>query len=121
MLVTTMMSMRRTHIVAAVAAAALSLAAPTAGPAVAGVKKGDRAAEFVQVLDAAGKPVSLRSLVDSIVVVTFGASWCGPCKKELPALEKLAQRYQQRRARVVFLAVNVDSDLGKGKKFIQNA
>lgn len=90
-------------------------------PAFAGVKQGDRAAEFVSVVDAAGKALSLKALKDKVVVVTFGASWCEPCKKELPAYERLAQKYQKRGANVVFIAVNIDSDLAKGKKFISQA
>jgi peroxiredoxin len=85
------------------------------------VRKGDRAADFVQVVDAAGKRVSLKSFADRVVVMTFGASWCEPCKRELPAMEKLARTYQQRHAAVVFLAVNIDSEQAKGKKFMQQA
>src|SRR5262245_58309663 len=82
-------------------------------PARAEIRKGDRAADFVQVVDAAGKRVSLKSFRDQVVVVTFGASWCEPCKRELPAMEKLARRYEQRRAPVVFLAVNIDNEKSK--------
>ena len=90
-------------------------------PALAGVKQGDRAAEFVSVVDSAGKAVSLKAYKDKVVVVTFGASWCEPCKKELPAYEKLAQKYQKRGAAVIFIAVNIDSEAGKGKKFMSQA
>ena len=54
-----------------------------------------------------GKAMSLKRFKDQVVVVTFGASWCEPCKKELPAYEKLAQKYQKRGAAVVFIAVNI--------------
>jgi len=97
---------------------ALALLAPAAR---AEVRKGDRAAEFVQVVDSSGKRVWLKSFRDRVVVVTFGASWCEPCKRELPAMEKLARRYQQKRAPVVFFAVNIDTELAKGKKFMQQA
>lgn len=104
-------------------ALALALAALTIAPgdARAEVRKGDRAADFVHAVDAAGKRVSLRSFADRVVVMTFGASWCEPCKRELPAMEKLARTYQQRRAAVVFLAVNIDNEPAKGKKFMQQA
>ena len=92
-----------------------------ASSATAGVKQGDRAVDFVQVVDASGKMVSLKKFRDQVVVITFGASWCVPCKKELPALEKLAQKYQKRGAPVVFIAVNIDSEVSKGKKFMSNA
>jgi len=90
-------------------------------PAFAGVKQGDRAAEFVSVVDASGKAVSLKAYKDKVVVITFGASWCEPCKKELPAYEKLAQKYQKRGANVVFIAVNIDSEAAKAKKFMTQA
>lgn len=86
-------------------------------PAAAGVGVGDRAAEFVKVVDADGKQVRLRDFKDRIVVLTFGASWCAPCKKELPALEKLARSYDPKK--VVFVAVNIDSSVAKGKKFVR--
>jgi len=90
-------------------------------PALAGVKQGDRAADFVQVVDAGGKALSLKRFKDQVVVVTFGASWCEPCKKELPAWEKLAQKYQKRGAAVVFIAVNIDTEPAKAKKFMSQA
>ncbi len=80
---------------------------------------GDRASEFVNAKDERGRRVKLRSYRNKIVVVTFGASWCKPCKKELPAWESLAKRYQNKN--VVFLAFNIDQDLGKGKEFMKKA
>ncbi len=101
--------------------AALAVLAGGGPAARAEVRKGDRAADFVQVVDAAGRRVSLKSYPADVVVVTFGASWCEPCKRELPAMEKLARRYQQRKAPVVFFAVNIDTEPAKGKKFMQQA
>lgn len=83
------------------------------------IRKGDRAAEFVQVKDRAGKRVSLKKFKDRVVVLTFGASWCAPCKKELPALEKLAAGYQGKK--VVFMAVNIDTEPDKGEQFMKQA
>ncbi len=83
------------------------------------VRKGDRAAKFVSVTNAAGKRVKLKSYKDRVVVLTFGASWCKPCKKELPAFEKLAKKYDTKK--VIFIAVNIDSNLSKGKAFAQKA
>ena len=102
-------------------ASSLLLVALIAAPADAGVKKGDRAAELVGVVDGAGKKVSLRKFSDQVVVMTFGASWCEPCKKELPALEKLAVKYYSKHAKIVFLAVNIDNEADKGAKFMARA
>jgi thiol-disulfide isomerase/thioredoxin len=96
---------------------ALALAAPAwAG----GVAKGDRAAEFTGVKDRAGKPLSLRALRGKVVVLTFGASWCKPCGKELPAYDKLAAKYKSD-DRVAFVAINIDSERANADKFLADA
>ena len=83
------------------------------------VREGDRAAELVAVTTAKGKKLQLRSHKDAVVVITFGASWCKPCKKELPALEKLARKYAGKD--VVFIAVNIDDERSKGARFMRQA
>jgi thiol-disulfide isomerase/thioredoxin len=109
------MSGPRTVVLLSAAALALGLAAPP--PASAGVGQGDRAPEFVQVVDAQGRRASLRRDRNQVIVLTFGASWCPPCKRELPALDKLARDYARAKAGVVFLAVNIDTDRSKGQRF----
>src|SRR5690606_8592394 len=101
-----------------VAVAAL-VALGSAGAAAADVNVGDRAPDLVHAKDGRGKRVKLKSYKGKLVVLTFGASWCKPCKKELPAWDKLARRYKGRN--VVFVAVNIDKDAGKGREFIAQA
>jgi thiol-disulfide isomerase/thioredoxin len=107
---------RRNLLIASAALAAL-LTLGSAGLAAADVNVGDRAPELVQAKDGRGKRVKLRAYQGKLVVLTFGASWCKPCKKELPAWDKLARKYKD----VVFLAVNIDKELAKGKEFVQEA
>ena len=90
-----------------------------ASPASAKVRKGDRAPDFVSIKDGAGKKVSLKSYKKQLVVLTFGASWCKPCGKELPAYEKLAKSYDKKK--VIFIAVNIDSKVAKGKAFVKKS
>ncbi|MFY8061520.1 MAG: TlpA family protein disulfide reductase, partial [Arenimonas sp.] len=39
--------------------------------------------------DVKGNPVTVDAFRGKVLVVTFWASWCGPCRKELPALNAL--------------------------------
>src|SRR5437764_9437304 len=54
------------------------------------------------------------------VLLTFFASWCGPCKKEMPYLQQLHTTYKDRGLRVV--SVNIDKEepgIGDAKKLLQ--
>jgi thiol-disulfide isomerase/thioredoxin len=61
-----------------------------------------------QLSSSAGKQVSLDSLKGKIVLVNFWASWCGPCRKEMPVLEQLNRQYHNKG--VALLGVNVEPD-----------
>ena len=54
-----------------------------------------------------GQQLRLSSLRGEVVVMTFWASWCEPCRAELPVLEALHQRYRARGMRIV--GINNDS------------
>ncbi len=89
----------------------------SAATAHADVKTGDRAPEFDSAAkDVKGKKFRLKALRGQWVVVTLGASWCKPCKAELPAWDKLAAQYD---GKVCFVAVNIDNDSKVGAKFMK--
>ena len=75
---------------------------------------GDRLAELDTAVDAKGKSFKLKAYKGKWVMVTFGASWCKPCAKELPAWDKLAPDWT---GKVQFVAVDLDEDTDTGKKF----
>ncbi len=53
-----------------------------------------------------GKAVNLADLKGQIVLVNFWASWCGPCRKEMPILEQLNKQYRAKG--VTLVGVNVE-------------
>jgi thiol-disulfide isomerase/thioredoxin len=56
--------------------------------------------------DAAGKPVSLADFRGKIVLLNIWATWCVPCREEMPALDKLDTKLGGKDFQVV--AVNID-------------
>jgi len=55
---------------------------------------GSRLPEF-SVKDLQGQEVSSADLRGKVVLVDFWATWCQPCKKEMPGYQKLVDRYGQ--------------------------
>lgn len=58
-----------------------------------------------------GPNLRLREQRGQVVMVNFWATWCGPCRIEMPHLEKLHRKY--RSTGFVLLGVNVDDDVAK--------
>lgn len=77
------------------------------------LKVGDRLAELDSAKDASGHAFKVKA-IKGWRVLTFGASWCKPCAKELPAWDKIAPDYK---GKVTFVAVDLDSDAKEGKSF----
>ena len=61
-----------------------------------------------KVTDAAGKEVSLSEFRGRAVLLNFWATWCGPCKLEIPMLKGLQQKYQD--GGLTVLGVSLDDD-----------
>ncbi|MDH7570973.1 MAG: TlpA disulfide reductase family protein, partial [Armatimonadota bacterium] len=88
-----------------------SLAAPTVGAA-----KGDTAADFT-LSDPDGKKVRLHDLKGKVVILSFWATWCPPCRMEMPHLEALAKKYAKKPVKVV--GVNLDVSGAQLKSWMQ--
>jgi len=65
--------------------------------------------------DLSGKSGTLKQLNGKVVVVNFWATWCPPCRKEMPDLEALYQQFKDQG--LVILAIS-DEDMGKVKPFV---
>src|SRR5437588_1579387 len=65
--------------------------------------------------DLQGKSWTLRELRGKVVLVNFWATWCPPCRKEMPDLDTLYQRFKDQG--LVILAID-DEDVAKVKPFL---
>ncbi|MFC7391521.1 thiol-disulfide oxidoreductase ResA [Scopulibacillus cellulosilyticus] len=69
------------------------------------VETGDRAPDFA-LTDFNGHQVKLSDLKGKAVMLNFWASWCDPCKKEMPYIENVYKTMNKKK--VVILAVNIE-------------
>ncbi|OJJ22844.1 hypothetical protein BKI52_00400 [marine bacterium AO1-C] len=66
--------------------------------------------------DYEGNQLSLKSLKGKVVVIDFWATWCPPCIKAIPGLQKLHEKYEKQGVRFLGLAYR---DQGKPLKFMK--
>lgn len=85
-------------------------------PALAEIKKGDHCVEL-DAKSATGKTFHLKDMTGKWVLFTFGASWCAPCHKELPAWDRIAPKFK---GKVLFVSVNINNNAQDGKAFVDS-
>jgi len=56
--------------------------------------------------DVSGRPIVKASWAGKVVLVNFWATWCGPCREEIPALVELQNRYKDR---LIILGLSIDT------------
>jgi peroxiredoxin len=95
----------------------LVLALTIGATALAEVKAGDRAADFEK-KSTTGETVKLSNLRGKVVLVDFWASWCEPCKKELPILGKMASRLKAKGIEIV--TINIDDKKANAEDFLRS-
>ncbi len=76
-------------------------------PPIAGDGVNQPAPDFT-LTDMQGNQVTLSQLRGNVVLLNFWATWCPPCREEMPSMEELHQRYKNQG--LVLLAVNVEAE-----------
>ena len=64
----------------------------------------------------AGDTVSLEKLKGQVVMINFWASWCGPCRTEMPLLDQMYKRYSP--LGFTLIGVNVEPDSKEAEKLL---
>ena len=66
--------------------------------------------------DASGNAHRLSELKGQVVMINFWASWCGPCRQEMPLLEEIFKKYEP--LGFTLLGVNVEENPADGKSWL---
>lgn len=78
--------------------------------------EGQVAPDFV-LRSATGENLRLSEYRGDVVLINFWATWCGPCRQEMPLLDDLYGRYQ--RVGFNLLGVNIDEDSRRAMQMVQ--
>ena len=78
--------------------------------------EGQSAPDFV-LKSSAGNNLRLSEYRGDVVMINFWATWCGPCRQEMPLLDDLYGRYE--RVGFTLLGVNIDDDSRRAMKMIE--
>lgn len=67
-----------------------------------------------------GGTTSLESLKGKYVYIDVWATWCGPCKREIPFLKEIEEEYHGKNIEFVSISIDKPEDHDKWKKFVDN-
>lgn len=98
--------MRRGFLRALLASLLVLMVAPTFAPAGSGVAAAAGPASDFTLRDVDGNAVTLSSLKGKVVLLSFWATWCGPCKEEMPHLQQLYTEFKDKG----FVVLSISSD-----------
>lgn len=75
------------------------------------------AVEAATLSDDSGKSFSTQDLKGKVVFLNFWATWCGPCRAEMPSIQKLYDKYKDH-DQIEFLLVEIEHNADGAKEFL---
>ncbi|MEW5675291.1 TlpA disulfide reductase family protein [Flavobacterium enshiense] len=66
-----------------------------------------------------GGKTSLESLKGKYVYIDVWATWCGPCRREIPSLQKVEEQYHGKNIEFVSMSIDTKKDYEKWRKFVE--
>ena len=67
-----------------------------------------------------GKPFTLNSKRGTVVLVNFWASWCEPCREEMPAIEEYLKKNKAKGLEVLAITLDKPADMEQAKQIMRN-
>jgi len=80
------------------------------------IHKDKKKIEKVEFFNSKNKKISLNDYRSNIVIINFWATWCAPCKEEMPHLNQLKSKFKD----IEVIPINIaDEELKKSKEFFE--
>lgn len=73
--------------------------------------------ESASFIDSNNKSINTADLKGKVVFINFWATWCPPCRAEMPSIEKLYKKFENN-DQIVFLIVEIENDVDGTTKFL---
>lgn len=83
-------------------------------------RRAEHAPDFVLPVIHGGEPgnrLKLSDLAGTVVVLDFWASWCAPCREQMPILDRVSKEFADQK--VMFVGVNTDSQVAPALEFLR--
>lgn len=77
-----------------------------------------RAAPALELMDLDGRAHDLKTQRGKVVLVNFWATWCEPCREEMPSIQRLRDRMSAKG--LAILLVNVDEPEARVRRYLQD-
>ena len=83
------------------------------------IHKEKKKINHVKFFNSKSKQVSLNDFNSNLVIINFWATWCAPCKEEMPHLNRLKSKHEFKNIEIIPINI-ADEELRKSKEFFED-